>query len=213
MSNEKTISNSGLMKYSDENTRRIKVNQTALISSTIIEVLLIFALFVQTFAIETSYGKLGLIPAAILLLGLLVSWITYKRDNSSEKLKYLMLISFAIGWTYIMITGENVMVTFYIYPMLISTILYHDKKYENIMFYILMGVSIIRTLIWIFNGYMFGGSNIAFISMVINFELVIVVHIISKLSQRFTNDMMQSVINEQQVQNKMVQDILLKIGK
>ena len=61
-SNEKTISNSGLMKYSDENTRRIKVNQTALISSTIIEVLLIFALFVQTFAIETSYGKLGLIP-------------------------------------------------------------------------------------------------------------------------------------------------------
>ena len=208
MSNEKTISNSGLMKYSDENTRRIKVNQTALISSTFIEILLIFALFVQTFAIETSYGKLGLIPATILLLGLLVSWITYKKDNSSEKLKYIMLISFAIGWTYIMITGENVMVTFYIYPMLISTILYHDKKYENIMFYILMGVSIIRTLIWIFNGYMFGGSNIAFISMVINFELVIVVHIISKLSQRFTNDMMQSVINEQQVQNKMVQDIL-----
>ena len=115
MNAEKIISNGGLMKYSDENTRRIKVNQTALISSTFIEVLLIFALFVQTFAIETSYGKLGLIPAAILLLGLLVSWITYKRDNSSEKLKYLMLISFAIGWTYLMITGENVMVTFYIY--------------------------------------------------------------------------------------------------
>ena len=208
MNNEESISNGVLTKYSDEKIRRTKVNQTALISNTIIEVLLIFALFVQTFAIETNYGTLGVIPAIILLGGLLSSWIIYIKDKSSEKLKYLMLISFAIGWGYLMITGENVMVTFYIYPILISTILYHDRKYEKIIFYIIIAVGIIRTLIWLFNGYLFGGSNVAFISIVINFELVIVVHIIASLSQKFTNDMMQSVINEQQIQNKMVQDIL-----
>ena len=54
-------------KYSDASVRRTKVNQTALVSITIIEVLLIFALFVQTFAVETNYGKMGIIPAIILL--------------------------------------------------------------------------------------------------------------------------------------------------
>ena len=135
MSKKETNVNQGLAKYSDATMRRRKVNQTALISSTIIEVILILGLFAQTFAVETSYGKLGLIPSVILLVGVFVNWIVYNKDKSSESLKYIMLTSFVIGWAYLMITGENVMVTFYIYPILISTILYHDKKYEKIMFY------------------------------------------------------------------------------
>ena len=195
-------------KYSDAETRVKKVNQTALIGVTIIEVILVFGLLVQSLAVQTSYGKMGFIPAAILLIGVVVNWVTYKRNKASEKLRYIMLASIAIGWSYLMFTGDNVMVTFYIYPILVATILYFDRKFEKIMFWIVMVVGILRTLIWFFDGTLFGGSNVAFISMVVNFELVIVVHIIAKLAEGFTYDMTQSVRDEQKVQNKMVQDIL-----
>jgi methyl-accepting chemotaxis protein len=195
-------------KYSDAKARTIKVNQTALIGSTIIEVLLVFALFVQTFAVETSFGKLGLVPAIILFVGVIVNWVVYKKDRANGKLRYIMLASFVVGWTYLMVSGENVMVTFYIYPILVSTILYHDKKFEKITFWLVITVDILRTLIWTFSGYMFGGSNIAFIGMVVNFEVVIILHNIAKLSESFTYDMTQSVRDEQQAQSKMVEDIL-----
>lgn len=107
-----------------------------------------------------------------------------------------------------MVTGENVMVTFYIYPILVATILYFDRKFENITFWLVMVMDILRTLIWCFNGVLFGGSNIAFISLVVNYELIIVVHIIAKLAGSFIYDMTQSVRDEKQAQNKMVQDIL-----
>ena len=195
-------------RYSDAKARTKKVNQTALISITVIEVLLIFALFVQSIAIETNYGKMGFVPAVILLVGVVLNWILYIKDRSSEKLRYVILASFIVGWGYLMITGENVMVTFYIYPILIATILYYDKKYEKITFWLVMAIGLIRTIIWLVNGYLFGGSNIAFISLVINFEVVIVVHVIARLSENFTYDMTQSVKDEQQAQNQMVQDIL-----
>lgn len=195
-------------KYSDPKARTTKVNQTALISNTIIEVILVLALFAQSFALETSYGKLGLVPAIILFVGIIVNWVVYKKDRSNEKLRYIMLASFVVGWAYLMITGENAMVTFYIYPILVSTILYHDKKFEKTMFWTVMIVDILRTLIWLFGGYLFGGSNIAFISLVINYEVVIVLHVIARLSETFTYDMTQSVRDEQQVQSKMVEDIL-----
>ena len=195
-------------KYSDVNARNTKVNQTALISITIIEVLLIFALFVQTFAVETNYGKMGIIPAIVLLVGVVVNWVVYKKDGSNAKLKYIMLASIAVGWGYLMITGDNVMVTFYIYPIIIATILYHDKKFEKITFWLVMAIDILRILVWQSKNLLFSGSNIAFISLVINFELVIVVHIVAKLSEKFTYDMTQSMKDEQKVQSKMVEDIL-----
>ena len=58
-----------------------------MISITIIEVLLIFALAVQTSAVETNYGKLGIIPAIVLLVGVIVNWIVYIKDKTNGKLK------------------------------------------------------------------------------------------------------------------------------
>ena len=199
---------SAIRIYSDADERRKKVNKTALISITVIEVLLIFALFVQTFAVATSYGKMGIIPAVILLVGVVVNWVIYIKDRANKKLKYIMLASIIIGWGYLMLTGENVMVTFYIYPILIATILYHDKKYETTTFRLVLAMGILRTVIWQFKNLLFSGSNIAFISLVVNFEIIIVIHTVAKLSERFTYDMTQSVRDEQKVQSKMVEDIL-----
>ena len=45
-------------KYNDAMNRVAKVNQTAMVSLTFIELLLILALVIQTFAVKTAFGKL-----------------------------------------------------------------------------------------------------------------------------------------------------------
>lgn len=51
-------------------------------------------------------------------------------------------------------------------------------------------------------------DNITFISAVVNFEVVIVVHVVAVLSEKYNRDMVQSVKDEQDVQSVMLQDVL-----
>lgn len=194
-------------KYAEQKNRTRKINQTAIISITCIEVLLIFAFVVQTFITPTAYGKMGIVPMVILIAGVVINWITYMKNRESEKLRYIMLSSFIIGWAYLIITGSNVFIPFYIYPVILATVLYHDKKFENITFYMILAFNIIRTIIWGAMGKLFGGDQDSFISTIVNFEVIIVVHIIASLSRKFSYDMIQSIRDEQNMQSTMIKDI------
>ena len=195
-------------KFSNEKNRAAKVNQMTIISLTFIELLLILALFIQTFAVDTSFGKLGIIPLIILIIGTILNWIIFIKNKSHPKLRYIMLAGFIVSWIFLMVAGTNVMVNFYIYPLLISTVLYHDKKFEKITFSLVLVTSILRTLIWGAQNLLFSGSNIAFISLVVHFEVIIVIHITATLSQKFNHDMVYSVKDEHEIQNTMIKDIL-----
>lgn len=194
--------------YSDEHYRIAKVNQTTIISLTFIELLLILALVLQTFVVETSFGKLGIIPLIILIVGTILNWVLFIRNKENEKLKYIMLVSFLISWAFLMITGENVMVSFYIYPLVISTILYHNAKFEKLTFYSVLICTILRTLVWGYKDLLFSGSNISFIGLIVHFEVIIVIHITAILSTKFNHDMVHSLRDEQTIQRKMLTDIL-----
>lgn len=195
-------------RYSDQKIRVCKVNQTVIIGSTFIELLLTFGLFIQTFIYPTAYGKLGLIPLIVLIVGIVVNWICYEKNKKSEQLKYIISATFLVGWIYLMLTGTNVLIPFYIYPILISTILYHDKKFEQFIYYTVLVLNIIHVIIWGATGYLFGGSDVAFVSTIANFEIIIVIHVIAVLSGKFNHDMLQSVKDEQELQNIMLQDVL-----
>ena len=134
MGAKKSVSSKTIRKYSDEGARTSKINQMVMISITLVEVLLIFALFVQSFAVKTTYGKLGIIPIIVLIVGVVVNLVIFIRNKNNPKLRYSVFISFFIGWGYLMLTGTNVVVPFYIYPLIIATILYFDRKYEKIIF-------------------------------------------------------------------------------
>lgn len=194
-------------KYSERRNRTRKTNQMALISITFVEVLLILALVIQTFVVETNYGKLGLIPLMVLLVGVIINWVVYKKNKTSEKLRYFMLASFLIGWIYLIVTGTNVVIPFYIYPIIIATVLYHDRKFERITFYSVLFFNIVRAIKFVITG-LFLTDNITFISAVVNFEVVIVVHVVAVLSEKYNRDMVQSVKDEQDVQSVMLQDVL-----
>lgn len=194
-------------KYSNKENQIAKVNQTTIIGLTFIELLLIFGLTIQTLQ-KTSFGNLGIIPIAILIIGIIVNWGYYIRDKKSEKLKYYMLISFLVGWVYLMILGVNVMVSFYIYPLIVATILYHDSRFEKILFYVILGATFARAVMWAVSGQLFGGDSISFISLAVHLEIVVLLHIIAKLSSKFSEDMLGTVQDERKLQETMLGEVL-----
>lgn len=195
-------------RYNNKKNQMVKVNQTTIISLTFIELILIFGLLIQTFVSETSFGKLGIVPLLVLSVGIIVNWGCYLRNKQSKNLKYYMLASFAIGWVYIMVLGTNAIVSFYIYPLVISTILYHDKKFERILFYLILGATLLRVIAWGISGQLLGGDSISLISIIVHLEIVIVLHIISRLSGLFSDDMLGSVQDEQELQSVMLREVL-----
>lgn len=196
-------------KYKELENRNSKTNQLAIISITFLELLLIFALVIQAFAVKTSYGKMGVLPIGILVISMMVNWIQYIRDKTSGRLKYAMLAGFLIGWGYLMITGTNTLVTSYIYPVLVASILYREVKFERIVFFSVLGINILRSIIWAVNGYLMGTADgSALICTVVGFVFFIVVHITSVLYIKYTNDMLYSVEDEKEIQNILIQDIL-----
>lgn len=196
-------------KYEQLENRNAKTNQLALISITILELLLVFALTIQTFVQQTTYGKMGIVPLGILILSMIVNWIVYKKDRASETLKYVMMLGFLIGWAYLMLTGKNVLVTSYIYSVLIGSILYRDIKFEKIVFWAVMAIVIVRTAIWAVNGYLMTSTDaLAFISTIVSFIVIVVIHVTSRLYIKFTHDMLHSVEDEKQAQMEMIRDIL-----
>lgn len=207
MEKKDALHNEVKRKYSRHKNRTRKINQTAIVSITFIELLLILALVIQTFVSKTSYGKMGLVPMLVLVAGVVINWIFYNKDKESEKLRYIILSSFLIGWFYLIITGTNVLIPFYIYPIMIATILYHDEKFEKLAFGVVLTGGILRTVIWAATGYLFDGSDTALVSVVVNFEIIIIIHIISRLSQVFNHDMVAAVKDKQDMQSTMVQDI------
>ncbi|MBD5465177.1 MAG: hypothetical protein HDR22_05080 [Lachnospiraceae bacterium] len=196
-------------KYKELENRNAKTNQLAVISITFLELLLILALVIQTFIVATSYGKMGVIPLGILVLSVIINWVIYKKDRKSEKLKYAMLLGFLIGWGYLMITGTNILVGSYIYPVLVAFVLYRDVKFEKLVFGTVLGISILRTIIWAVTGYLLGSTDgMAFICTIVNYVFIIVVHITAGLYIKYTHDMLHSVEDEKEIQNVMLQDIL-----
>lgn len=199
----------GKRRYSSLGNRNAKTNHLAIISITILELLLILALCIQTFVEKTAYGKLGIGPIIILLSSLVVNWVLYKRNRTSERLRYAMLIGFIIGWGYLMITGKNVMVISYIYPVLVAAILYCDAKFEKRIFALTLGITILRIIVWGINGYLLGSENgIAFISIVVGLIVIIVNHITAKLYIKFTHDMVGALEDEKGIQSTLIEDIL-----
>lgn len=196
-------------KYKELENRNAKTNQLAVISITFLELLLIFALVIQTFVVKTSYGKMGLLPLGILVISAVINWVLYKRDKTSEKLKYAMLLGFLFGWGYLMVTGTNILVGSYIYPVLVALVLYRDVKFEKLVFGTVLGISILRTIIWAISGYLLGTvDGMPLIATIVNYVFIIVAHITAVLYTKYTHDMLQSVEDEKEIQNIMLQDIL-----
>lgn len=204
---EKEVFEGKVRKYSSKDNRTTRVNWVMILVTTIIELLLIFALSIQTFVAQTDYGKLGIVPLAILVLGVIVNWVMYKKDKSSEKLKYIVMATYLIGWIYIMVTGTNALVTSYVFPIMIITILYYDKKFAKIMYGITLGTTLLRAVIWVVRGIFFN-DQAALVSTAMGAIVLGTIYIIAITAKKFDHDAMYTMKDEKRRQDMMLEDIL-----
>ena len=199
----------GQHRYSVPENRTRKTNQTVLVNVTIIELFLLFALFIQTFVKKTAYGKLGMAPLVLLLIGMVVNIVVYIRNKGSLRFKYILFASFWICWTFLMVTGVNLLVSSYAYPVIIVSILYYDKKFERTVLGSVLATNIARIIVWAARGFLFGSEEgSAFISVVVGILVLVVVIVTAKLSIKFNEDTVLALKDEQKVQQDMTQDIL-----
>lgn len=194
-------------KYSSKDNRTTKANWIMILVTTIIELLLILALTIQTFVTPTYYGKMGIIPLVILILGVIVNWIMYKKDSTSEKLKYIIVTSYLIGWVYIMVTGTTVMVTSYVFPIMITAILYYDRKFMKIMYGITLAATLARTVVWGVTGQLMADQN-KLISIIMGIVTLGIIYIIAIIAKQFDHDIMHTMQDEKKRQDLMLEDIL-----
>ena len=108
-----------------------------------------------------------------------------------------------------MLTGKNTLVYSYIYPVLIVSILYYDKKFENIVLLLVGVTTFLRAVIWTVYGYLLGSEEgIALISTIVCILILIVTRVTSSLARRFNSDMLNAVEEEKAIQKDMVENIL-----
>lgn len=195
-------------KYSEKPARDGKANHTVLLLMTVLDALIVLALSVQLFAAEDTYGKMGIVPIVVLLIGAAVSWVMYFRDKSGEPLRYVMLGGFLIGWGYLMVTGDNPMAVTYIFPVMIALILYYDRKFEKRAFAGIMLFMVLRLLILAATGRLFGGNDLTFVSIFIGIVVTISYHVTARAAKNFDHDTIWAVKDEQAKQNRMMDDIL-----
>lgn len=194
-------------KYSEKPTRDAKTNHTVLVLMTIMEVLLILALVVQITTPSQGYGKLAILPIVVMLVGMVVNWVMYLKDKSSEKLRYIMLGSYLFAWGYLMVTGSNAMICTYVFPVMIALILYYDRKFEKRAFGVIMGIMIIHIIILVVTGRL-NSDDVTFISAFIGVMVILAYHVTAKTAKNFDHDTIWAIKDEQAKQNEMMEDIL-----
>ncbi len=81
---EDKIQHKKVRKYNDKSNRTAKINRTTILSLTFIELVLILGLFIQTFVYKTAFGKLGIIPIIILILGIFLNCGCYFHNKKAK---------------------------------------------------------------------------------------------------------------------------------
>ncbi|EOT24610.1 hypothetical protein C805_02822 [Eubacterium sp. 14-2] len=193
--------------YSEKPARDARANLTVLLLMTLMAIPVLLALAIQFTSDGPSYGKIAFVPALVLLAGVVAGWVIYRKDKSSESLRYVILGSFLTGWGYLMATGKSLMIFTYVFPIMIALILYYDRKFEKRAFAGIMAVMILRGVVLAATGQLLG-DDLTLVSVCTGIVITISYNVTARTAKNFDHDTIWSVKDQQEVQNVMMKDIL-----
>lgn len=106
-------------------------NKMALISLTVIDVIIAIAYMAEALKGSRTFGYVGLI-AFLALFPCVLGWVFYSQSSEHGAVKHIVAIGFAIMYTVALFTAANPLVFTYAIPMLIIVTLYLDTQYTAI---------------------------------------------------------------------------------
>lgn len=124
-----------------------KVNRFMLIGWTVINIILVLSYMLEVVKGTRTMGYV-LVFLVIASLPELVALIIYRNNPNSPAMKYLVVTSHLIMYTFVMITGNTFLVFSYIFPMLSLLIMYHRKNLILVMGIIVLVMNLVFIFIW-----------------------------------------------------------------
>ncbi len=103
------------------------INQYLLIGWTAINAILFVSYFIECIKGTRTIGYY-LTFCAIIWIPELIIFIMYKLKPQSSLLKYAIVLGYMVMYTFVMVTGNTILVFTYILPLLSLMTLYHNKK-------------------------------------------------------------------------------------
>lgn len=194
-------------KYSERSSRLVKANQVTRLSMNIIEIFLLVAFTLQIITGVNLKYLVILPPTVLFLVGIIVNIVNLIGNRASEKYRYTAVMLFLAGWAWMNMSGGASYVVMYIIPIMFCLILYSDAKLSRmvaIVGILIMAARMVRGFMVL--GYDGMGTEIVLILMVI--MSLAFFGTVAKNHRLFEDDMVESLLEEQKMQQKMMDDIL-----
>lgn len=194
-------------KFSKSEARIEVVNQMCITTLTAIEILLILAFILQIFTTNVNYLIIGF-PTVVFILGIIINWVFFLKDRSSAKLKFIFMSSFLLAYAWLNLASTGAYVMLYLIPPLICCILYYDKNFSKIITYITLAILILRIIVMGCTSAAALTEVNALMMLIITFITIIIFNKAAKVFKQFNHDTTHTMMDEQNLQKKMLDDIL-----
>lgn len=194
-------------KYSSRANKIAKANRILLLVATITEVLLLADFLGRFLMYKTVSAKLGILQMVILVVGIVVNWWLYHKNQSNEKLRYIVLATYLIAWTHLMLLENDIMISSYIFALFMTTILYYDKTFNRFMYGTTGLIIVARAIKWGITGFFLQDEN-ASASIISAIIIIGVIYFVSVTAKKFDHDAMYTMEEEKKLQELMIADIL-----
>ncbi len=128
----KTKSKGDAMSMNEKNVKMRgqelgRANKSVVLALTIFN-LIITAAYVLEIVKKTNMIGESLVVIALAIIPVAVSWAVFKSNNESPVLKFVVIVGFALMYSYVLMTSSNEFVFVYAVPMLVIITLYESKK-------------------------------------------------------------------------------------
>ena len=194
-------------KYKTQDARLKKMNRTTITTMTIIEGFLV-AIFLLQFMVQGASKALITVPPIILFGGgIVANWVVFLKNQASQKFRIVAMAVFMAGYAWLNLSGGASYVVMYVLPILFCTVLYSDRTFCRVTG--ILGILIMVCRL-IFNAAAVGiaalGNDI--IMVVITMMCFAFAWITASSHKAFEHDMRYSMLDEQELQRRMLDDIL-----
>ncbi len=172
------------MEQKNLHTQEISVgNKRLLQSATILCVLITLAYILEV--VKGARTAPYVIAVIVLALGpQIAGWIVYKSNDSSEAVKHIVAIGYAVMYCFVLFTTTNILVFTYVIPMLVILTLFDDKQYITIIGVGTVVVNLISIFISLKNG-VIEDSAVAEIQGLVVLMIVIYLLMVSNTNHNF----------------------------
>lgn len=195
-------------KFSDKGQKVQHANSTIvkymLVISAIIILFSLFEIFVQKKTNAYEFVKV-----AIFLISMIVCFISLRIDTMSDKVKYIVPLSFFVSYSFMIIFRYNAFESLYIIIILIPCILYFDRKLMKVLIGLVALANTIRVVRFANTVSLTDNTIESYAFEIILLILILIaIYFAARVLYRFNHDAMRTLEEEKQLEEYMLKDVL-----